>query len=265
MTDQIVTARQQPEPGELQGALSVVIGAGSGIGAAIAQAFADAGSRLVLAGRSRERLAQTYDLATQAGATADIETVDVSAPASLEAFAERVLRQYGPPTVLVNSAGGPLTKPALDVTVDEWDGIQDAHLRGTFFACQLFARGMVPAGYGKIINLSSTWATTVGPGRSVYAAAKAGVSHLTAALAAEWAPLGIRVNALAPTATLSPSREQMFSGDPQRQQWLLERIPLGRLATPADMVGPALFLASPASDFVTGHTLFVDGGWQHSK
>ena len=114
-------------------------------------------------------------------------------------------------------------------------------------------------GYGKIINLSSTYSHSIGQGRSIYSAIKAGVSHLTEALAAEWAPVGIRVNALAPTAVLTPSRAHSLKGE--RLEKVLSRIPLGRLAATDDLVCAAIYLASAASDFVTGHTLFVDGGW----
>jgi 2-deoxy-D-gluconate 3-dehydrogenase len=120
---------------------------------------------------------------------------------------------------------------------------------------------MIARGYGKIINLSSTWSTTTDAGKSVYGLAKAGVSYLTAALSTEWAPLGVRVNALAPTATLTESVQRTFAGNPERAQRLRARIKLGRFAQPQDLVGAAIFLASEASDFVTGHTLFVDGGW----
>jgi len=120
---------------------------------------------------------------------------------------------------------------------------------------------MIERGYGKIINLSSTWSASTDHGKSVYGAAKAGVSYLTAALSTEWAPLGVRVNAIAPTSTLTENTSLAFREDPARAERLRRRIKLGRFAEPSDLVGAALFLASPASDFITGHTLFVDGGW----
>jgi 2-deoxy-D-gluconate 3-dehydrogenase len=116
---------------------------------------------------------------------------------------------------------------------------------------------MVDHGYGKIINLSSTWSASTDMGKSVYGLTKAAVSYLTAALSTEWAPLGVRVNALAPTTTLSESTKQTLEQNPIRAQSLLSRIKLGRYAEPWDLVGAALFLASPASDFITGHTLSV--------
>ena len=121
---------------------------------------------------------------------------------------------------------------------------------------------MIERGYGKIINLSSTWSASTDMGKSVYGVAKAGVSYLTAALSTEWAPLGVRVNAIAPTSTLTESTSRSFRENEARAQKLLSRIKLGRFAEPSDLVGAAVFLASPASDFITGHTLFVDGGWR---
>ena len=163
--------------------------------------------------------------------------------------------------VLVNCAGFGFTKPALDITEEDWDKVLDVHAKGTFFCCQSFGRLMIERRYGKIINLSSTWSASTDAGKSVYGAAKAGVSYLTAALSTEWAPLGVRVNAIAPTSTLTESTTRSFRENEERAQRLLSRIKLGRFAEPSDLVGAAVFLASPASDFITGHTLFVDGGW----
>jgi 2-deoxy-D-gluconate 3-dehydrogenase len=243
----------------------VVIGAGQGIGSAIAVALGRAGAEVVLAGRARDRLKATAEVLADVGATVGLQEVDVSSPESIERLCTAVLGSYTVPTVLVNSAGAGEPRDAFDVTPEDWDLIHNVHLRGTFFSCQAFGRAMARRGYGKIINLSSTWAATVGARRSVYCAAKAGVSHLTSALAVEWAPLGIRVNALAPTATTTPALEKRLAGDPERESYLRSRIPLGRLATPEDVVGASIFLATPASDFVTGHTLFVDGGWKTAK
>jgi 2-dehydro-3-deoxy-D-gluconate 5-dehydrogenase len=261
--------RPGPSPAgssDLEGALAVVVGASQGIGAAIAEALAADGARLVLAARDAGRLEASRQRCVSAGATdVDVATVDVREPTSIEALATTVLGRHGTPTVLVNSAGATAIKPALDLTVDDWDRVQDVQLRGPFLTCQAFARAMAATEYGKIVNLSSTWAATVAPGRSAYCAAKAGLSHLTAALAVEWAPWGIRVNAVAPTATKTPSREDRFAADPDLETALRDRIPLGRLAEPSDIVGAAMFLARPDSDFVTGHTLYIDGGWRFAR
>src|SRR5690606_20191834 len=159
-----------------------------------------------------------------------------------------------------NSMGGTLIREMRDVTVDEWDDLQHTHLRGTFLTCRAFARAMAEKGYGKIINLSSLSALRGNRLRGVYAVAKAGLNQLTSVLAAEWGPFGIRVNGIAPVTTRTPRAVQQLAREPQREIELTKRIPLGRIATPDDMVGPALFLASPLSDFVTGQTILVDGG-----
>jgi NAD(P)-dependent dehydrogenase (short-subunit alcohol dehydrogenase family) len=254
-----------PDPG-LAGGLAVVVGASQGIGAAIAEALAAAGSRLVLAARDADRLAASRQRCEAAGGPdVDVVPVDVRSPESIANLAATVVERHGAPTVLVNSAGAVAIKPALELSVDEWDRVQEVQLRGPFLTAQAFARAMASEGYGKVVNLSSTWAATVAPGRSAYCAAKAGLGHLTAALAVEWAPLGIRVNAVAPTATRTPSRAERFAAEPGLEEALRDRIPLGRLATPTDVVGAVLFLAGSGSDFVTGHTLFVDGGWRFAR
>ena len=242
--------------------VAVVVGGGSGIGQAIAVALARAGATVVAAGRHLERVEETVSLGRGASGGVHAEQVDVHDPATLHALAERVRAAHGPATVLVNSAGEHLAKPALDVTTEEWDAVQGTQLRGVFFACQAFGRQMAERGYGKIVNLGSTWGTIAGPGRSVYGIAKAGVAHLTTCLAVEWGPLGIRVNAVAPGATLTAAARARLDQNPGRQQAMVGRTPLGRLAQPDDVVGAALFLAGPESDFVTGETLHVDGGWR---
>jgi NAD(P)-dependent dehydrogenase (short-subunit alcohol dehydrogenase family) len=245
--------------------VAVVIGAGDGIGASIARALRSQGAHVVLVGRDLTKLRATQAEARAGDGTASVETVDITEVDSIQALAARVTASHGKVSVLVNSAGASITKPALDVTEAEWDLVHDVGLRGTFFSCQAFARPMAAAGYGKIVNIGSTWGATVGVDRSTYCAAKAGVHHLTAALATEWAPLGIRVNAIAPTTTSTPRVERRYADDPGRQEYALARIPLGRIADPQDVAGAALYLTDPASDFVTGHTLFVDGGWHLSR
>ena len=250
---------------ELSGALAVVIGATDGIGAAIAEALAGAGAGVVITARDAARLERTRRKVQAAGGEVHTATVDVRRPESIQALGEAVLDRHGPPTILVNSAGISGTKPAFEITVEDWDAIHETQLRGVFLACQTFGRPMAERGYGKIINLSSTWAVTVHHGRSAYSAAKAGLSHLTAALAAEWAPHGIRVNAIAPTATRTPAAQGRMDAQPGREDQLRSMIPLGRIAEPEDVQGAAVFLASQASDFVTGHTLFVDGGFRFAR
>ena len=250
----------------LEGRLAVITGASDGIGRAFAVAYARSGCEVVLVSRTGEKLLESQRSVEAAGGRAHVICADVSKLDDIQAMereVSRLLKTRDKSTALglVNCAGFGLTKPALDITEEEWDPIFDVHAKGTFFCCQALGRLMIERGYGKIINLSSTWSVSTDMGKSVYGAAKAGVSYLTAALSNEWAPLGVRVNAIAPTATLTDSTARSFRENQARAQRLLSRIKLGRFAQPSDLVGAAIFLASPASDFITGHTLFVDGGW----
>ncbi len=244
----------------LTGRLAVVIGASEGIGTTLALALARAGARVAVVSRAPERLADLLAAVERSGGEARAYRADVRVRGDLEALARAVTAQQGAPTILVNSAGVPMTKPALDVAEAEWDAVMDTNLKGTFFACVAFGRAMAEGGYGKIVNVASTYSESVGLGKSVYSISKAGVAHLTRALALEWAPRGVRVNAIAPTLTLTPTRRGILD-DQERWRRVVGRIPLGRPGEPSDLVGAALFLASEASDFVTGQTLFVDGGW----
>ena len=250
----------------LDGRLAVITGASDGIGRAFALAYARSGAELVLVSRRREPLEEMKASVEAAGGCAHVVTADVSKAGENRKIEQEVSRlMAGQPKdralVLVNCAGFGFTKPALETTEEDWDRLIDTHLKGAFFCCQALGGLMIERGYGKIINLSSTWSTSTDMGKSVYGAAKAGVSYLTAALSTEWAPLGVRVNAIAPTSTLTENTARSFRENEARAQRLLSKIKLGRFAEPSDLVGAAIFLASPASDFVTGHTLFVDGGW----
>ena len=248
----------------LDGRLAIVTGASQGIGRAFALAFSRAGAEVVLVSRRREKLLEAQRAVESAGGRAHVICADVGKLEDIRRLEQGVLklvegRDVG--LVLVNSAGFGFTKSAVEVTEEDWDRVFDTHAKGTFFCCQAFGRRMIERGYGKIINLSSTWSSSTDMGKSVYGAAKAGISYLTAALSTEWAPLGVRVNAIAPTSTLTDSTSLAFQENPERAERLRSRIKLGRFAEPSDLIGAALFLASPASDFVSGHTLFVDGGW----
>jgi NAD(P)-dependent dehydrogenase (short-subunit alcohol dehydrogenase family) len=245
----------------LDGARAVVVGASQGIGAAIAVAYAASGAEVVLAGRDRERLAPVAgEVAEHGGGPVAMHEVDVADPDGVTAFAASVLDQHGPPTVIVNSANYGLSKPAIETSVEEWDAAHHVHLRGPFLTASAFLPAMAEVGYGKVVNLSSNWAVRAGRGRTVYGAAKAGLNHLTAVLAVEWAEYGVRVNGLAAAATRTPTVEERLRREPGRESYLVSGIPLGRIGTTDDLLGAAIYLASPASDFVTGQTLFVDGG-----
>src|SRR5450759_4651433 len=233
--------------------LIIVTGSSEGIGRAFAESFASAGAFVVLASRRRDKLEEVQKYIAARGGPAELVPTDVSQLADIYALAETVRRlAQGDErrVVLVNNAGFGFTKPALEVAEQDWNTLFDIHVKGTFFCSQQIAPLMIERGYGKIINLSSTWSVATEAGKSVYCAAKAAISQLTAALSTEWAPLGVRVNALAPTTTLTESTSRSFRENEARAQRLLSRIKLGRFAEPSDLVGAAVFLASPAADFV---------------
>ncbi len=239
--------------------VAVVTGASEGIGRAIALGLAEAGADVIISSRREEKLKEVKSEIEKMGRRAEVCLLDICRLSDIKNLKDFILERFGKVDILVNNAGFAVTKPAWDVTEDEWNLMIDTGFKGLFFSCQIIGSIMRQRGYGKIINLSSTFSRSIVKGRSVYAGIKAGVSHLTEALAFEWAPDGIRVNALAPTAVLTPSRKDTLKGEILKT--ILSRIPLGRLATPEDLVGGVIYLSSPASDFVTGHTLFVDGGW----
>lgn len=249
---------------QLDGRVVVVTGANGGIGRAFSCAFATAGACVVLAARRADEIEKVRSEIGTAGGRAEAVVADVTKADDLHRLAEaagELARETDSAVVLVNNAGYAFTKPALETSEEEWDELFDVHAKGTFLACRAFAPMMIERGYGKIINMSSTWSASTDAGKSAYSAAKGAVSRLTAALSTEWAPLGIRVNALAPTTTMTEATERSLQKTPERAAHLLSKIRLGRYAQTEDLIGPALFLASGASDFVTGHTLFVDGGW----
>jgi len=243
----------------LAGRVAAVTGASEGIGEGLARGLAGAGAEVVLCARREDKLKAVKTDIENAGGKAELFVLDVAQLKQIEGLKEFLLRKYGRVDILVNNAAYTVTKPAWEVTEEEWNRMVDISFKGLFFCCQIVGSLMRQRKYGKIINLSSTFSRSIIKGRAVYGGIKAGVSHLTEALAFEWASEGIRVNALAPTAVLTPSRQDHIKGEVLQR--ILSRIPLGRLATPEDLVGAAIYLSSPASDFVTGQTLFVDGGW----
>ena len=225
----------------------------------MAVGLAEAGADIIICSRRAEKLLAVKEIVEKIGRKAEIYAIDIQNVSEIEGLKTFVKAKMGKVDILINNAGYAVTKPAWDVSEDDWDTMVDTGFKGLFFCCQAVGSLMREQGYGKIINLSSTFSKSIVPGRSVYAGIKAGIDHLTEALAMEWAPHGIRVNALAPTAVNTPSRQATLQGPILEK--VLARIPLGRLATSEDLLGAVIYLSSEASDFVTGQTLFVDGGW----
>jgi len=244
---------------DLTGKVALVTGASEGIGKDLALGLAHAGADVIVASRREAELKQVKAEIEAFGRKSDVFALDVCRVKDIERLRDFIRERFGRLDLLVNAAGFAVTKPAWEVTEDEWDQMVDVGFKGLFFCCQILGGLMKARGYGKIINLSSTFSRSIVKGRAVYGGIKAGVSHLTEALAFEWASDGIRVNALAPTAVHTPTRQDILQGDTLKT--ILSRIPLGRVATTDDLIGATIYLASEASDFVTGQTLFVDGGW----
>jgi NAD(P)-dependent dehydrogenase (short-subunit alcohol dehydrogenase family) len=237
-----------------------VTGTSTGIGRAIVLALAREGYDLAISELDTdwlEELLQHPDLRTRKVVPVRL---DLREEASIDAAFTRALDGLGEIDLLVNNAGRSLVKPVVEVEWADWDDVMNSNLKGAFFLSQKFARYcLARARPGCIVSLGSTHGIIGIAQRSVYGISKAGIIHMTKMLAIEWADRNIRVNAIAPTTVLTPSREKMLS-DPEVRQGMLERIPTRRFATPEEVAGAVVYLASPAAASVTGHTLLVDGG-----
>ena len=243
---------------------AIVTGASQGIGRAIALGLAQAGAHLVLAKHpvgSMEEIERVRAEIEAMGRGALVVPTDVSQTSQIDALMEKAKARFGRIDILVNNAGWTGTTPALNVTEEEYDKTMAASLKSVFFACQAAARIMIPQGGGRIINIGSNFGVVGFKQRAVYAAAKAGVHHLSRALSLEWAHDGVVVNVVAPCITETESRKNILER-PGYKEWATETmIPRGRWNQPEDLVGAVLFLASDLADMVVGHVLMVDGGW----
>jgi 2-deoxy-D-gluconate 3-dehydrogenase len=240
----------------------MVTGAGSGIGKAVAIAAAESGADCV-ACEIPERMSDldaVCDAVNKVGRKAIPVELKLPHTDSIEAAVSRAIDEMARVDVLVNNAGVNVPKDALDVTEQDWDAVLDVNLKGLFFMSQAVGRRMKELGGGKIVNMASQNGVVGYYKRAAYCSSKAGVVNLTRVLALEWAQYKINVNAVGPTFILTPLTQSTFD-DPAMRADLLERIPLGRVGQPEDVVGAVVFLASPAADLITGHTLLVDGGW----
>ena len=241
--------------------VSLVTGGGRGIGLGIAKALAGAGSDIVLAARTEAQLKDAADsIAEEYGRRVETLVVDLSRTDSIAEVIETTISRFGRLDVLVNNAGSNLRKPFLEITKEDFDSVMRIQLESAYFMAQAAAREMVKAGAGKIINLSSLTSKIAVPNISIYAAAKGGIFSLTKSLAVELAPHNINVNAIAPGYVRTFMTEPAFK-DKERYDWMLSRIPMKRFGSPEDIGNTALFLAAPASDYITGEVIFVDGGW----
>jgi gluconate 5-dehydrogenase len=248
----------------LDGLVAVITGGGGGIGAPMAEAFARAGAKVVVAGRHQEPLDAALARVTAAGGEGLTVVGDATEDADADRLVAAAVERFGRIDVLVNAVGGGAGKvlhPAEAYPRDAWDWIMELNVRSTIVPTQAVARAMIERGDGgRILNISSVRANLgINAGYSAYVAAKGAISSLTRQWATEWAKHGIRVNAIMPTFVDTP-QVAMLLDDPAFKAGIVNRIPLGRVGETDDIVGPAIFLVSDAASFVTGHILTIDGG-----
>lgn len=240
--------------------VALVTGAGRGIGRGVALALASDGWDVAVAGRSPDCLSAIVADIEKIGASGVAILVDVRSPGAVADAVSKIERQLGPIEALVNSAGIQRLSAAVDVIEADWDDVLDTNLKGAFFCAQSVGRGMLARGSGAIVNIASAAALVAVADRAAYAASKAGLVMLTKVLALEWAPRGVRVNAVAPTFVDTALGRATLDQSGNREK-IVSRIPLGRLAEITDVVAATQFLLDAgASGFITGHVLTVDGG-----
>ena len=244
----------------LTGKVAVVTGGNRGLGRAFAHALGEAGATIAILARDAARSEEVVgELADKSISAAAFEG-DVARRADVVRAADAIVERFGRVDVLVNNAGTCIHRPALEVTEEEWDQVININLTGVWNGCQVFGRGMVEAGGGVIVNVGSMSGAIVNrpQWQPAYNASKAAVHHLTRSLAAEWAPLGVRVNAVAPgyvATEMSPIER------PEFQRYWIEDAPMQRYATPEEIAPSVVYLASDASSFTTGSVLVADGGY----
>jgi NAD(P)-dependent dehydrogenase (short-subunit alcohol dehydrogenase family) len=243
----------------LDGQVAAVVGGGGGLGGAMARGLAEAGAAVAVADADGGRAKAVADRIVQTGGRALAVAVDVADSASVERMAAEIEDRLGPIDALVNSAGITHRSPAADFPEAQWHRVIAVNLTGVFHGCQIVGRRMLARRRGRIVNIASIAGQIGLTGTVAYAASKGGVVMLTRALAVEWAPHHVRVNAIAPS-WFESNIGDLIHREPGYAERAMHRVPAGRMGTPDELVGAALYLASDASTMVTGHVLAVDGG-----
>ncbi len=245
---------------DLAGKVAVVTGGTSGIGRALSLGLADAGADVIATARRQQQVDDTADAIEAKGRKTLRLASDVSDRASIEALLAAAVEKFGKVDILINCAGRTKRSSTLTVPEEEWAAIMDTNLTGTLRACQVFGKHMLVRGYGRIINIASLTSFVAMMEVAAYGASKTAVISLTKSLAVEWSKNGVTVNAIAPGVFRTALNSALLDGTPRGQE-LLMRTPMGRFGKTEELVGAAIFLASDASAFVTGHILAVDGGF----
>ena len=245
---------------DLRERTALVVGGGGGIGGAIAHALADFGARIAVSDINAEAAAGIAESCARPTTDPPLSRqLDITDPEAVGRTVAEIEVEMGRIDILINSAGINIRRPVIDYTPAEWRKIIDINLSGVFFVSQAVARGMLDRGYGRIVTLGSVSSLLGHPNHAPYAATKGGIAIMTKAMATEWAAQGVTVNAIGPAYTVTGLITELVD-DPATNDALIRTIPMGRLGRPEDIVGAAVYLASDAASFVTGHTLYVDGG-----
>jgi gluconate 5-dehydrogenase len=244
----------------LDNKLALVSGGSKGIGFGIASALAEAGSDLVLVARDKKTLEAARDKLSGTGRRVRIYSFDMSVTDKISSLYDQIIQDAGGIDILVNNAGGTRRGPADTLTAEDWNFVINLNMTATFTLCQAFARERIKGGKsGKIINIASLMSETVREDNAPYAASKGGIRQLTKALAIDWAKHGINVNAIGPGFIRTDLTKPLWEDD-SFDKWVRWKTPWARWGKPEDLGNAAVYLAAPASDFVTGHILYVDGG-----
>ena len=249
-----------PSEFDLSGKVAIVTGAGRGMGYSMALALARYGADLVICSRTTSELEKVENEIKEIGRRVLIQRMDVTKISDIHAMVEASLKTFGRIDILINNAGVNVPQWAVDVTEEAWDKIMNTNLKSVFFCAQTVGKVMIQQKRGKIINVSSQSGSVGLLQRAAYCTSKGGVNLLTKVLAIEWAKYNINVNAIAPTFIETPLTKPMFEREEFRE-YVLGNILLGRVGQPEDVIGGVIYLASEASNLVTGHILLIDGGW----
>ena len=247
----------------LKGKVSLVTGASRGLGRAYALTLAHAGSDLIIISRNKKELQSLKNELSRAGTKIHVLPGDISNLREIPGLVQRSVEEFGRIDILINNAGRNIRKPILELTEEDLKNVIDLNLMSVFLMSQHVGRQMIQQGGGKIIMVASLSSFIGLPNISIYGASKGGIVSLTKAFATEWAKHRINVNAIAPGYFETEMTSALFK-DKKKLDWILSRIPLGRTGAPEDLAGVLLFLASSASDYVTGQVIAVDGGWLSS-
>ncbi len=245
---------------DLTGRVAVVTGAGRGLGRSMAIALAAAGADIVAASRTATEIEALRDDVRAMGRRAEAITCDATEEAQCERLADETVSRLGRVDILVNNAGINIRKPVLELTAAEYRQVLATNLEGYFLCARAFGKHLVAQRSGKVVNISSIMGRVALANQAAYASSKGAIEQLTKVLAIEWAPRNVQVNAIGPTYFETELTRPLFE-DEERHDFITGRTPMGRWGQPHELAGAVIFLASDASNYVTGHTLMVDGGW----